>query len=118
VLRLEFHCKGDGCPVWLRQTGRYKIVAGGVCVGGGGESGEAGLALQQAGASSRTPRCVFAFAESATDVVVAQLFCFFDWIAFGDPVRVEIVGEDQNAEMGEAHIAEGYEGWTDIGAVG
>ena len=93
VRRYKFYCRGKGCPVWLRQTGRYKISLQGFglwC----GESGEASLALQQAGASSRTPRCVVACVEGRTIVVAAQLFRFFDWIAFGDPVGVEIAGEN------------------------
>ena len=40
----------------------------------------------------------------------------FGGIAFFDPVSGEIVGEEQNAQLGEAHVAEGGERGAEIGA--
>ena len=45
----------------------------------------------------------------------------FHGIALGDPVGVEIVGEDQNAEMGEAHVVQApgrLDGYWGSGASG
>ena len=40
----------------------------------------------------------------------------FGGIAFFDPVCGEIVGEEQDAQLGEAHLAEGGEGGAQIRA--
>ena len=45
------------------------------------------------------------------------LLCLLDWVAFFYPVGGEIVGEEKDAEVGEAHVAESGESGAEVGAV-